>query len=473
MSIIIGLVVATLFAWFGASAIKKHTKVFYIGAIVLSVIAIAVTWTGADLTFPTFVQNNIWSILARGALGTAIFMIVMMTGALKNGSDAIKRLMPIRAELSIIASILILGHNISYGKTYFVFLFTMTKYMPVTQILAAISSIIMIVIMVPLMIMSFPKIRKKMNAVTWKKIQRLAYVFYALTYIHVLLLCIPQLSSGKIAYLASIIVYSVVCFVYLYMRLKKALLIKKATRTKWVPVLCVVLAAAVCAMTGGSWTAHAPDRVLLASAENAKEQENDFVEEGLSAEEEQMEEEVLTAETEEDMTEEEVVETEEEVVETETDKTTETDESNTNATKKETASSNTQSSNGESSNTSNSGTTSSGSSDTGSSETSAPQAPTEPEVVVPTTVYKDGTFTGTAYGYKSNVTMSVTISNDKITNVSVVSQGEDAMYWTMAKDVIGRIQSSQSPYVDAVSGATISSNAIMNAVANALASARN
>ncbi len=48
----------------------------------------------------------------------------MYTGALKNGSKLMKILMPIRAELSIIASILTLAHNISFGRYHFITLFT-------------------------------------------------------------------------------------------------------------------------------------------------------------------------------------------------------------------------------------------------------------------------------------------------------------------------------------------------------------
>ena len=101
----------------------------------------------------------------------------MYTGALPNGSWLIKKLMPVRAELSIIATILTLAHNISYGMTYFKMLFTMPKVMPLNQILATICTMVMMCIMIPLCITSFKSIRKKMNPKSWKKLQRWAYVF--------------------------------------------------------------------------------------------------------------------------------------------------------------------------------------------------------------------------------------------------------------------------------------------------------
>ncbi|MBQ3880064.1 MAG: FMN-binding protein [Oscillospiraceae bacterium] len=45
--------------------------------------------------------------------------------------------MPMRAQLSILACILTIGHNIAYGKTYFVMLFGAPSRMPVTQLIAA------------------------------------------------------------------------------------------------------------------------------------------------------------------------------------------------------------------------------------------------------------------------------------------------------------------------------------------------
>ncbi|MCH5194966.1 MAG: hypothetical protein J1F11_13490, partial [Oscillospiraceae bacterium] len=74
----------------------------------------------------------------------------MWTGALPNGSAPIKKLMPIRGELSIFAAILTLGHNIGFGQTYFVRLFTDYSRMSSSQIAASVLTIIMLVIMIPL-----------------------------------------------------------------------------------------------------------------------------------------------------------------------------------------------------------------------------------------------------------------------------------------------------------------------------------
>ena len=80
----------------------------------------------------------------------------------------------------------------------------------------------------------------------------------------------------------------------------------------------------------------------------------------------------------------------------------------------------------------------------------------------------DGTYTGSARGYKSVITVQVTISGGKITDIQVVSQGDDEPYFSNARAVIQRVISSQSMSVDTVSGATYSSTGILVAIKNAL-----
>ncbi len=80
----------------------------------------------------------------------------------------------------------------------------------------------------------------------------------------------------------------------------------------------------------------------------------------------------------------------------------------------------------------------------------------------------DGTYTGSARGYKSVITVQVTIAGGKITDIQVVSQGDDEPYFSNARAVIQRVISSQSMNVDTVSGATYSSTGILVAIKNAL-----
>ena len=272
MPILLSLVLALLLSWYGGSAIKKHAPVFYVGAALLALTTIAVTWSGADASFPGWMSNYVWPLLSHGAFASALFIIVMYMGALPNGTKAIKRLMPIRAELSIMASLLVLGHNIAYGRTYFVRLFTDTSKMSTTQMLAAICSLIMIAIMLPLMITSFKAVRKKMKPKSWKKLQRSAYVFYGLIYVHTMLLYVPMVQAGRSAYIVNIIVYSLIFISYAGMRIRKELLKKKRGASCILPVAAVVCVAA-CVLGCIPWSAPSPTEepaVPAASVDNAE-----------------------------------------------------------------------------------------------------------------------------------------------------------------------------------------------------------
>lgn len=87
-------------------------------------------------------------------------------------------------------------------------------------------------------------------------------------------------------------------------------------------------------------------------------------------------------------------------------------------------------------------------------------------------VYKDGTYTGSAQGYGGTISVSVTISDGEITEITVLSASDETpSYFNQARGVIDRIMNAQSTNVDVVSGATYSSNGIIQAVRNALSKA--
>lgn len=83
--------------------------------------------------------------------------------------------------------------------------------------------------------------------------------------------------------------------------------------------------------------------------------------------------------------------------------------------------------------------------------------------------YKDGTYYGSATGFGGNIQVSVTVKDEKITSVQIVSaSGETPSFLSRAKSILGSIVSAQSPNVDVVSGATYTSNGIINATIQAL-----
>lgn len=81
----------------------------------------------------------------------------------------------------------------------------------------------------------------------------------------------------------------------------------------------------------------------------------------------------------------------------------------------------------------------------------------------------DGDYTGSGTGYRGTTKVTVTLEGGYITAITIDSYRDDDQFFSRAKNgIISEILSAQSPDVDAVSGATYSSNGIMEAVADAL-----
>lgn len=513
MLLIISLVLAVAFIFLCGKALKKHPNLFYIGAGIITAVLALIPFDGV----PDFVNNYILALFRRGSFATAIFIIVMYTGALKNGSALMKKLIVIRGELSIMASIMILCHNIFFGKTYFVRLFTSASTMPVTQLLAAIASLLMLVIMIPLAIMSFPKIRKKMKPKLWKRFQRFAYAFYALIYIHIFLLTYSSAQARRGDYALSLILYTIVFGVYLVMRVRKYLL-KKNSNIKLAlnagSGICTAgIVGAVCLFVflgnGNTATpARTPVKTFAYSAESAvTTDDNSNVESQLHVETSEVSQisETTSAESKEESqsTASESSNTsstsstsstaESKSTENETSKnnsqssqiTTKNNNisnSNTTQSSKPSASNNNNSSSSSKNNTSSKPSTSkpnqsitSKPSNSGNT-VSKPETPAQETSKAPVVQnkYKDGRFSGSAYGYDGNIYVTITIKDDKITNIEATSDERDPWYFeSCVENVTSQIISSQSANVDATSGATYSSEGIMAAVGQALNSAKN
>ena len=86
-------------------------------------------------------------------------------------------------------------------------------------------------------------------------------------------------------------------------------------------------------------------------------------------------------------------------------------------------------------------------------------------------IYLDGIYTAEATGFEGQITVQVTVAEDKITDITILSAEDEEEYLSRAKQVIPAILEGQNPNVDTVSGATYSSTGILNAVKLALVKA--
>ena len=385
MLFIFSLAVAVLFSFIAAKMLRKHPWPFYIGTILLCT---ALAFIPKETT--GFFNDYILNMFRRGTIGTALFVVVMYMATLKNGSKAMKTLMPIRGQLSIMASIMCLCHNIFFGRTYFIMMFTMPGAMSEVQLMAGVLSIILIVIMVPLFIMSFPAIRKKMNPKKWKKIQRMAYLYYGLLYVHIMVLMIPGTVHGYVEYAVNITVYSIVFAAYAVLRLRKT----KIQEDRKLMLQILVAVAAACVVTTG-W-----NNLITAS----RDQETEEVDDKSEAVQEVIEVRDTDA-----------VDTEISAADTET-----------------------------------------GDTDTLVADTEAGSK------------WKDGTYTGKGTGYGGKILVDVDIVNGMIADIRLQENKEDEPYRTNAMAVIDTILKEQTYEVDAVSGATSTSEGIITGVRRAL-----
>jgi uncharacterized protein with FMN-binding domain len=86
--------------------------------------------------------------------------------------------------------------------------------------------------------------------------------------------------------------------------------------------------------------------------------------------------------------------------------------------------------------------------------------------------FTPGTYTGKGVGFSGEVVIDVTFSEDAITDIKLVSSMETDHVGTPAFDIMFEaIKTHTSTGVDAVSGATLTSNAVLRAVEDAAAQA--
>ena len=462
MIFIIALLLALALTLLCGPALRRCSGAFYAGAAIVSGAVVALYWAAPEF-LPLALRTRLPVCL--GAFGTACFAVVMYAGALPNGSKLTKAIMPVRGELSIFACLVTLGHNLSFGKNYLTPGYLFSGPVTATKI-AAWVSVVLILLMLVLTITSIKKVRRRFQPKKWKALQRWAYLYYGLTYVHVLLLTIPAVWKGRSGCWLTLLAYSAVFLSYALCRLEKAALVKRGRSRDCTArrqavfavigcVLAVILTAAVPLSARASEAPAADEEPAVSESAELPEPSDDapseLPSEGPGAEPA----ETPSAEPSE----------EPEVPETPAASETSapTAELSPAPTEKPSAAPSAQPSVAPAPTP---------------ASTPAPTpeptpTPTPEPTAAPASKYRDGTYSGSAKGYEGTITVSVTISGDKITDISIVSYEDDDEYMDPARAVVSAILSAQSPNVSAVSGATYSSMGIMNAVNAALKKALN
>lgn len=215
----IALVVCIVFSIALKPAIKKVPWVFYALALVLS----ALFASHILLSMFPSAARALYPYMQRGLLAFGLITVVMFIGVFPKSVWIRRYLNPIRGELSIIASFLAIGHIVNYLNAYVGKMLEGFVGMSISVSISIVVAFFLVALLAVLVITSFNFIKSRMDSAVWKKVQLLAYAFYVLTFVHILLILAPSMGqggSGERA-LVSIVVYSLVFVAYVVARVAR------------------------------------------------------------------------------------------------------------------------------------------------------------------------------------------------------------------------------------------------------------
>ncbi len=223
LSALVCMTVTLLVSFPLAGPLKRHPWAFYLAAGAVTAVYLWYRQTGTYVPGIQFIIDT----MQKGYLASFFLMIVMFTGALDEDSTARRTLQPIRAELSIISFILVIGHVAAFLPAYLPHLsrvLSTHSYVAVSLALA----LALTALYALLSLLSLRALRHRMPYRVWKGIQRLAYLMVVLLYLHILLTVGHAAVTGKTSDAkVAMAVYTLVGLSYLFLRTRKSLRDKK------------------------------------------------------------------------------------------------------------------------------------------------------------------------------------------------------------------------------------------------------
>ena len=202
--LLFSLGILTLFFILLSKSIKKHATIYYI-VFALPFLMYLIPYICNLFGVEIFSFNRlpvlgeiIRDYIHVGAFAHPILIIIMYVGALDPKIPAVKKLLSIRKEISILSGFPILTHslvrvtnNFPRALKYFT---NNAEYMENARVTSELGlgisnfsfvlGIVLLVIFLPLWITSFDSVHKRMGRAKWKKLQKWSYVLYALLFIH-------------------------------------------------------------------------------------------------------------------------------------------------------------------------------------------------------------------------------------------------------------------------------------------------
>lgn len=227
MSLIVSLIIMTVLAVVIRNPLKRFPVVFYALAVLVSIAGIYLTLYISP--YPP-VRAFAYAI-QKGHVGFSLFAVVMFIGVFGANTAVRRYFNPVRAELSIVAAILIAGHFCLYLRNYLFMGGDLASLKP-NVLFALILAFIILVLLIALTVTSFNAVKRKMKQKSWKNLQRTAYIFFALVYFHLLGYLLPAALAGMTTVTVNLIVYTVLFVAYAVFRVRRAVVDKKALEAK-------------------------------------------------------------------------------------------------------------------------------------------------------------------------------------------------------------------------------------------------
>lgn len=209
-----GLVI--LWVIYGGKHLHKHEHFYYLifGIFGLSLTLFAVLFQTGDLNRP---DNLLYPVFFQGHLALAFYLPVMFAGAFKHKSKAKITLLRVRRELAVIGFFMVLPHA-------------------TLLIITALSALnptgtIAVFLMIPLVITSFPIVRRKFSREGWLGFHKWAYITYGLIYLHLVTITViaqtPPTNPYEDLWWFRLIVYTIIFMSYFILKLTHSNLTKK------------------------------------------------------------------------------------------------------------------------------------------------------------------------------------------------------------------------------------------------------
>lgn len=217
MLFIVTLVCTVVVCCLLRNVIRKVPWLFYLAAVA----AIVLYFAGNAVELPRSVDLALLYMLRKCMLPFALFVIVMYIGVLPKTSKARHWMQPLRAPLSIVACILVLGHMVQYFMGYVPRVFS--GHAVATNIMVTFAlAIVLFALLLVLGVTSFNVIKRHMNSTLWRRVQQFAYLFYALVYVHLFIILSPSAFRGSESAIVSLALYTVLFGGYLVLRVMRA-----------------------------------------------------------------------------------------------------------------------------------------------------------------------------------------------------------------------------------------------------------